>query len=150
MSLQSDIQSLVASVEGLELYDTAVVNEGEETIYRVSVISNTFEDGKRKGVSLDACVELTHLISPLLDVTPPVSGEYRLEVGSPGIERKLTTLDHFKKSIGENISLVFGEKEKLKATLHKVEGKSLTFLKDGEESVIAFDDVRKAKTYFEW
>jgi len=150
MSLQNDIQALVASVEGLELYDTAVVNEGEETIYRVSVISKTLEDGKHKGVSLDECVELTHLISPLLDVTPPVSGEYRLEVGSPGIERKLTTLDHFKKSIGENISLVFGEKEKLKANLHKVEGKSLTFLKDGEELVIGFDDVRKAKTYFEW
>ncbi len=149
MSLQSDIQSLVASL-GLELYDTAVVNEGEETIYRVSVISNTVEDGKRKGISLDECVELTHLISPLLDVTPPVSGEYRLEVGSPGIERKLTTLDHFKKSIGENIALVLGEKEKLRANLHKVEGKSLTFFKDEEEIVIAFDDVKKAKTYFEW
>ena len=149
MSLQSDIQSLVASL-GLELYDTAVVNEGEETIYRVSVISNTVEDGKRKGISLDECVELTHLISPLLDVTPPVSGEYRLEVGSPGIERKLTTLDHFKKSIGENIALVLGEKEKLRANLRKVEGKSLTFFKDEEEIVIAFDDVKKAKTYFEW
>ena len=149
MSLQSDIQSLVASLD-LELYDTAVVNEGEETIYRVSVISKTMEDGKHKSVSLDEYVELTHLISPLLDVTPPISGEYRLEVGSPGIERKLTTLDHFKKSIGENIALVLGEKEKLKANLRKVEGKTLTFFKDEEEIVIAFDDVKKAKTYFEW
>ena len=94
MSLESDIKSLVASL-GLELYDTAVVNEGDETIYRVSVIDTEIEDGKRKGVSLDKCVELTHLISPLLDVTPPVSGEYRLEVGSAGIERKLVKLSHF-------------------------------------------------------
>ena len=149
MSLQSDINSLVESVD-LELYDTTVVNEGEETIYRVSVISKTIENGKRKGVSLDACVELTHLISPLLDVTPPVSGDYRLEVGSPGIERKLTTLDHFKKSIGENIALVLGEKKKLRAKLSNVVGKSLTFLKEEEEIIIAFDDVQKAKTYFEW
>ncbi len=149
MSLQSDIDSLTKSV-GLELYDTMIVNEGEETIYRVSVISPDFEDGKRKGVSLDTCVELTHLISPLLDVTPPVSGDYRLEVGSPGIERKLITLDHFKKSLEENVSVVYGEKEKLKAKLIQVDGKKLTFEKEGETYEVNFDDVKKAKTYFEW
>ena len=149
MSLQSDIDSLTKSV-GLELYDTIIVNEGEETIYRVSVISPDFEDGKRKGVSLDTCVELTHLISPLLDVTPPVSGDYRLEVGSPGIERKLMTLDHFKKSLEENVSVVYGEKEKLKAKLIQVDGKKLTFEKEGETYEVNFDDVKKAKTYFEW
>jgi len=149
MSLQSDIDSLTKSV-GLELYDTMIVNEGEETIYRVSVISPNFEDGKRKGVSLDTCVELTHLISPLLDVTPPVSGDYRLEVGSPGIERKLMTLDHFKKSLEENVSVVYGEKEKLKAKLIQIDGKKLTFEKEGETYEVNFDDVKKAKTYFEW
>ena len=65
MSLQNDINSLVKSV-GLELYDVSVVNEGDETIYRVSIISNEIKDGKRAGVSLDSCVELTHLIFPLL------------------------------------------------------------------------------------
>ncbi len=149
MGLQTDIESLVKSVD-LELYDSVIVNEGEETIFRVSVISPEFEDGKRKSVSLDRCVELTHLISPLLDVTPPVSGEYRLEVGSPGIERKLTTLDHFKKSIGEDIALVYDGKEKLRAKLLEVDGKTLRF--EGEDGVVEinFDDVKKAKTYFEW
>ncbi len=149
MSLQSDIKSLVESV-GLELYDAVIVNEGEETIYRVNVISKEIENAKRKGVSLDECVELTHLISPLLDVTPPVSSEYRLEVGSAGIERKLTTLEHFKKSIGENVSLVLGEKEKLKAILTQVNGKELVFEKEDEKFEVNFDDVKKAKTYFEW
>jgi len=149
MSLQNDINSLVASV-GLELYDAVIVSEGEETIYRVNVISKEVEDGKRKGVSLDECVELTHLISPLLDVTPPVSGNYRLEVGSAGIERKLTTLEHFKKSIGENVSLVLGEKEKLRAKLSKVEGKKLFFENDDAVTEVDFNDIKKAKTYFEW
>ena len=149
MSLQSDINLLVESVD-LELYEATVVNEGEETIYRVSVISKEIEDGKRKGVNLDTCVALTHLISPLLDVTPPVSGDYRLEVGSAGIERKLTTIEHFKKSIGENMSLLLAEKEKIKAKLIKVEGKILTFARDEEELTIEFNDIKKAKTYFEW
>ena len=149
MSLQSDIESIVKSVD-LELYDTVVVNENDETIFRISVLSNEVENGKRKGVSLENCVELTHLISPLLDVTSPVSGEYRLEVGSPGIERKLTTLDHFKKSVGENISLVFNEKDKIKAKLIKVDGNKLSLEKDGEIEEVDFNTIKKAKTYFEW
>ncbi len=149
MSLQSDIESVVKSV-GLELYDTVVVNENDETIFRVSVLCNEIEDEKKKGVSLDECVELTHMISPLLDVTPPVSGEYRLEVGSPGIERKLTTLEHFRKSMGENISILLEEKEKIKGKLIKVEGNKLFVEKEGQTEEIDFNAVKKAKTYFEW
>lgn len=148
MSLESDINSLVSSVD-LELYDTVVVSENEETIFRVSVISNEVIDGKRTGVSLDKCVELTHLISPLLDVTPPVSGEYRLEVGSPGIERKLTTLNHFKKSIGEKVALN-ADKEKIRGVLVKVEGSKIFVETEDETVELEFNDISKAKTYFEW
>jgi len=149
MSLVSDINSLVESMD-LELYDAVVVSEGEETIYRVSILSKEIEDGKRKGVSLDTCVELTHLISPLLDVTPPVSGDYRLEVGSAGIERKLMNITHFKKSIGEKVSLVYSEKEKLRGILVKVEGSKVFVQSDDETKEVEFNDIHKAKTYFEW
>lgn len=149
MSLTSDIESIVKSV-GLELYDTVVVNENDETIFRVSVISNEIVDNKRKGVTLDECVELTHLISPLLDVTPPVSGEYRLEVGSPGIERKLTSIEHFKKSLFENVSLLLEDKEKIKAKLVGVDGNKLSFETDEGIREVDYSDVKKARTYFEW
>lgn len=150
MSLESDIKSLVKSV-GLELYDTAVVSEHDETIYRVSVISTELkEDGSKEGVSMDKCVELTHLISPLLDVTPPVSGEYRLEVGSPGIERKLSNINHFKMSVGEKVSLVTSDKDKYKGRLLKVDGNKIYLEVEGEEVEVDFNDISKAKTYFEW
>lgn len=149
MSLQSDINSLVKSV-ALELYDVSIVNENDETIYRVSVISNEIQDGKKKGVSMEAFVELTHLISPLLDVTPPVSGDYRLEVGSPGIERKLSNIGHFTKSIGEKVSILALDKEKYRGVLTKVEGSKIFLNVDGEEVELEFNDINKAKTYFEW
>lgn len=149
MSLQSDINSLVVSVD-LELYDTSVVSENDETIYRIGVISKEIEDGKRKSVPLDAYVELTHLISPLLDVTPPVSGDYRLEVGSPGIERKIATIKHFKLSIGEKVSILANEKLKYRGTLLKVEGSKIFVEIEDETAEIEFNDVVKAKTYFEW
>lgn len=149
MSLQSDINSLVESVD-LELYDTNIVNENDETIYRVSVVSKEIVDGKRKSVTLDACVELTHLISPLLDVTPPVSGDYRLEVGTAGIERKLTKIDHFQKSVGEALSLLTATKEKIRGTLRKVEGSKIFIETQDALIEVEYSDISKAKTYFEW
>ncbi len=149
MSLEKDIESFVKSV-GLELYEIAVVNDGSDTIYRVSVVSNDVEDGKRKGVGLDACVNLTHLISPLLDVTPPLSGDYRLEVGTPGIERKIVTLRQFELCLGERVSISLKSKEKLKGTLLKIEGSKIFLDVDGEEVSVDFGEISKAKTYFEW
>ncbi len=149
MSLQSDIESVIKSV-GLELYDATVVSENDETIYRVSIISSEMEDSKRKGVSLDTCVDITHLISPLLDVTPPVSGEYRLEVGTAGIERKLANINHYKKSIGERVSLLCTDKVKVRGILLKVEGTKITVKTEDEEVQVEFNDILKAKTYFEW
>jgi len=148
MSLEKDIESLVKSVD-LELYEISTVSEFEETIYRISVVSTEIVDGKRKPVSLDECAELSHLISPLLDVTPPVSGDYRMEVGSPGIERKLTKIKHYEMSIGERVSLLLG-KEKLRGILTKVEDTKIFVDVDGEEISVDFGEVTKAKTYFEW
>jgi len=149
MSLEKDIESFVKSLD-LELYDISIVRDGEDSIYRVSVLSTVIDNGKRKGVSLDECVHLSRLISPLLDVTPPVSGDYRLEVGSPGIERKVTTLKQFELSIGEKVSIVLKSKEKYKGTLLRVEGSEIVLDADGEEISVDFPQIVKAKTYFEW
>jgi len=149
MSLESDIKSFVKSLD-LELYDISTVSEFDETIYRISVISNETENGKRKPVSLDKCAELSRLISPLLDVTPPVSGDYRLEVSSPGIERKLKNLHQYELSIGEDIQLGFSGRDKLKGKLLRVEDSKITVEVDGEEQTVDFGEISKAKTYFEW
>jgi len=149
MSLEKDIELLVKSVD-MELYDISTVSQFDETIYRISVISSEIEDGRRKPVSLDACAELSRLISPLLDVTPPVSGEYRMEVGSPGIERKLKTIRNFELSVGEKIKLGFADRDKLQGTLTKVDGTKIFVDVDGKEEVVEFGTIAKAKTYFEW
>ncbi|WP_345969555.1 ribosome maturation factor RimP [Sulfurimonas sp. HSL1-6] len=143
MSLESDIKNLVESI-GLHLYDTSVVTENGETIYRVNVIGEG-------GTTMDQCVEATKLISPMLDVTPPVQGEYRLEVSSPGVERKLKTLEHFRFSVGEKVKLTLQDKTKLRGELKSVsdDGMLAVETEAGTEAV-PFDSVVKAATYFEW
>ncbi|MEA1920889.1 MAG: ribosome maturation factor RimP [Campylobacterota bacterium] len=143
MSLEKDIKTMLSSI-GLSLYDTTITSEHEEAIYRVSVTSS-------EGVSMDKVVEATKLISPLLDVTPPMSGEYRLEVSSPGIERKLMTLSHIVSSVGENVALTMKDKTKYRGELLSVNDNDIT-LRDAEsgEITVSFNDLNKAKTYFEW
>lgn len=134
----------------MELYDISTVSEFDETIYRISVLSAEIVDGKRSQVGLDACAELSRMISPLLDVTPPVSGDYRMEVGSPGIERKLNTIKHFSLSVGDKVSLLLNDKTKLRGTLTKVDGSKISVDVEGEETTIDYSEINKAKTYFEW
>jgi len=143
MSLESDIKNVVESM-GLTLYDIVTVSEFGATIYRVMINS-------KDGVSLDQCAEVTRMLNPLLDVTPPVSGDYRLEVSSPGIERKLKTLKHFNASVGEKVKVVLLSNEVLKGDLVKVDGSNIT-INDEQvgEQTIPFDEVIKASTYFEW
>ncbi len=46
-------------------------------------------DRADKTVTVDDCAKLSRRLSPVLDVEEPVSGKYRLEVSSPGIDRPL-------------------------------------------------------------
>lgn len=46
-------------------------------------------------VSVDDCALLSRRLSPVLDVEDPVSGKYRLEISSPGIDRPLVRLSDF-------------------------------------------------------
>ncbi len=143
MSLESDITNVIESMD-LSVYDIVTVSEGGDTIYRILINS-------KDGISLDKCAEVTRMLNPLLDVTPPVKGDYRLEVSSPGIERKLKSLKHFNASIGEKVKVVLISNEVLKGPLLKVEGSKIT-IEDEQvgEQTIPFDEVIKASTYFEW
>ena len=144
MSLESDIKSMVESLD-LKVYDIATVTEHEETIYRVNILSPSTD-----GVSMDQVVKVTKMISPLLDVTAPVRGDYRLEVSSPGIERKLKSLMHFECALGEKLRVQTTEEKKLRGTLKSVEGNKITLDTDEGEISFAYGDVIKAATYFEW
>ena len=104
---------------------------------------------KDGGVSLDDCEKVSRLLSPIFDVTPPVSGDYNLEVSSPGLERKLSKPSHFKASVGELVK-VQTEAEKFAGRLVKANEESIAV--ENEEGIfeINISDIKKAKTYLEW
>ncbi|MCH9814317.1 MAG: ribosome maturation factor [Epsilonproteobacteria bacterium] len=143
--MDNTILTQLISDAGASLYDTETVHEEERKIFRIYITA-------KGGVSLDLCTKITKIISPILDLDPPVGGEYTLEVSSPGIDRKLTSISHFAHSIDElaKIKLINGEKFKCK--ILSIEGQTITcYDKDAkQERQIDFNEISKAKTYFEW
>ncbi len=145
-----DIETIKKVIEdcGVMLYDTESVIENEQKIFRIFI---TMEGG----VTLDKCAEVTRIISPILDLDPPMSGKYALEVSSPGIERNLNSLSHFKQSIGENVKITLAREDsniKIKGKLMQVKESSITvYDKERQEDItFSLDEVLKARTYFQW
>ncbi|EMQ6245674.1 ribosome maturation factor RimP [Campylobacter upsaliensis] len=128
---------------GVELYDSELVSENGKKIYRIYIM-------KEGGVSLEDCARLSEILSPIFDVEPPVSGEYFLEVSSAGLERKLSTLEHFEKSIGELLKISTIEKQKFQGKLIKVKDNAIFLQDDKDEICIQLNQIKKARTFIEW
>jgi ribosome maturation factor RimP len=140
--INETLKSMIEAEEGIIFYDTQVAKEFDDTIFRVMI--------KRKdgAVSIDDCVKITNIISPFLDVEEPLSGQYRLEVSSAGIERKLEKDRHFQLSIGENIEITLKDKTKVNGKLLSSNSETIEIeTKHGSET-FPFSEVKKAKTVF--
>ena len=130
---------------GVELYDLETVSENEQKIFRIYVTS------AKEKVNLDKCAEVTKILSPILDLEPPVSGQYTLEVSSPGIERPLKKMEHYRGSIGEDVKVKLINTDKIIGKLDSVsDGKLIITEYDGEVTTISMDDIDKARTYYKW
>ena len=127
---------------GVELYDTEIANENGRAIYRIYITKNG-------GVSLDDCEKVSRLLSPIFDVEPPISGDYNLEVSSPGLERKLSEARHFKASLGELVKAQTAE-AKFAGRLVKADNESIALENDEGVFELKIGDIKKAKTYLEW
>ncbi len=82
----------------LQIWDVVFKKEGTDWYLRIFI-------DKEGGVSVDDCVDLTHLITEPLDEADLISHSYTLEVSSPGIERELKKEEHFLKYIGAAVML---------------------------------------------
>lgn len=127
----------------LEFYDTEIASEGGNRIFRIYITSP-------QGVTLDQCGKISSILSPILDLNPPMDGAYVLEVSSPGIERNLKKPEHFSNSIGENIKIKLINADKIIGKLKAFDGKTLTIEIDGTEIKVDMADIDKARTYYKW
>ncbi len=135
----------VMGAAGLELVDVEL---------RAGVLLVTVD--RPGGVDLDALTEANRAASARLDELDPIPGRYALEVSSPGVERRLRTPAHYARAVGEAVTVktrpqVPGDR-RIQGRLVSAddEGFALAVEVGGEPVRLAYADVYRARTVFEW
>jgi ribosome maturation factor RimP len=109
------------------------------------------------GVGLDELGDATRDVSAVLDALDPMPGRYTLSVSSPGLERRLRTPDHFAKAVGEAVTVRVNagtaDVRRISGTLAAADETGCTLSGPevpGGEQRLAYDDIERARTVFEW
>jgi ribosome maturation factor RimP len=134
-----DLALPILSDLGLELYDLEYVGG----VVRITI-------DRPGGVDLGAISSVTRMVSRELDHADPLPGEYTLEVSSPGLERVLRLPAHFRGALGNPVSVktqpfVEGER-RVQGVLEQVDDVGIVVA--GHR--LAYTDIDKARTVFEW
>ena len=89
----------VVQETGYRLYDLEYVTS--QKLLRLYI-----QDPRTGSALIEDCVKVDHALSPAFETETWIPEDVVLEVSSPGVYRHLSTLEHFKMTIGEMIAVV--------------------------------------------
>lgn len=92
----------IAAAEGLELVETEWKGASKGGTLRVFI-------DKPAGITHTDCETVSHQLSAVLDVEDLIPSSYRLEVSSPGLDRKLSEPSHFRRFRGRRAKMRVSE-----------------------------------------
>lgn len=151
-----DLAEPIASSLGLFVYDVEVISGQGSGMIRV-VVERLASDEDGAGVTIEELTNMSRELSYMLDVEDPVAFSYRLEVSSPGVERKLRTEEHFLAAIGEEVRVILRQPTPdrhsvLEGTLVATDGDAEMAVEDEKGTVRAFPirHVKKAHTRYDF
>lgn len=138
-----------------ELVEPILHDRGHE-LYDVELTGSTVRVlvDREGGVALDDLEQLSREISGVLDEADPMPDRFYLEVSSPGLERPLRRPDHFRSAVGTKVKVkthasVEGER-RVDGTLTAADDDGFTVDTDTGPRRVAYGDVERARTVFEW
>ncbi|MGA0266050.1 MAG: ribosome maturation factor RimP [Lysobacterales bacterium] len=135
------LQPLVEDL-GYEFVGLEYTGQSKNAVLRIYI-------DHKQGIDLDDCGRVSGEVAALLDVEDPISGQYNLEVSSPGLDRPLFTLEQCARFAGEQVQMtVFAPVEgrrKFKGRILSVTGDTLNIDQDGAEIALDFSNIAKAR-----
>lgn len=139
--LQALLQPTVEAM-GFELWGMEHLSQGRHSLLRLYIDSEN-------GVTAENCAEVSRQIGGVMDVEDPITGEYTLEVSSPGIDRLLFKLDQYLAYVGEWVELrlrvPFEGRRKFNGTLKGIEGEDVIVQVDNHEFLLPHGAIDKAQ-----
>ncbi len=142
MALIEKISEIASTIlQSIDGYLVDVIVRGERGGSIVEVFVDT-----DKGVTADECGQVNRYISSEIEKQNLISGRYRLEVSSPGLDRPLKMVRQYKKNIGRQIKIVSSvDDQKSEGVLQNVNDTTLTLTtKEKLEKSFALNDIREA------
>lgn len=141
----ADITNPVIEDLGFVPFCVKMTSEAGEQILQVMA-----EDPATQRLGVDDCAKISRAVSAVMDVEDPISGKYRLEVSSPGIDRLLLNMDHYERYVGFEVKLesdMPAENGQKKFRGHIIGAKDnvVSLNTDTGESDIDFPSIVKAK-----
>jgi len=145
----TEIVERAGRADGIEPVEVQWLGSGKERLLRIYI-------DKPEGVTHGDCQRISEYVGTVLDVEEVVpGGRYRLEVSSPGVERKLNRPKDFERFVGKKIKVVLREpvadRKMWEGTLTGFCGETIRLepLK-GEPLEIPLSKLDRANLKFEW
>ncbi|MDX2425966.1 MAG: ribosome maturation factor RimP [Cycloclasticus sp.] len=128
---------------GYEFVGAEFSGQGKSSVLRVYIDSEN-------GILVGDCSKVSHQISGVLDVEDPISGQYTLEVSSPGLERPLFSVEDFARFKGSLVKLELSQstlegQRRFTGNILDVKDEIVHLHVDDEEIEIPFSRIKKAK-----
>jgi len=146
MSLADRIENLISptiEILGFEIVRIEVLGEINPCL---QIMAERIDEA---GMNVDDCAQISRAVSAILDIEDPITNAYTLEVSSPGLDRPLVKRKHFERFAGAEIRLEKrgqgDEQRRYRGDLKGIKGDDVVLLIKGEEMLIPFADVQKAK-----
>jgi ribosome maturation factor RimP len=109
---------------------------GAET-RRLQIMAERQSDGD---MVVEDCARLSRAISEIMDAADPISGEYTLEVSSPGVDRPLTRLADFATFEGHEAKIELDRlaegRKRFRGDLAGIEGDQVALDLEGEDETV--------------
>ncbi len=128
---------------GLELWGS------ELALSRAGGLLRLYIDHLERPVTLDDCEQVSREVSALLDVHDPITGNYTLEVSSPGLDRPMYRADQYARFVGSDVrattALPIDGRRRFQGRIASVDGDRVILEMDTGPVSLAIADIEKAK-----
>lgn len=163
-----DLIAPAVAVCNVELWGLEFIQQGKRSLLRIyidkpdaaeetvtALPEGELDPEAGRGVGVEDCVSVTHQVSGVLDVHDPISGEYALEVSSPGWDRPFFSLAQMANYTGQRVAMrlisAVENRRKLTGTLQQVDmdAQQVTVEVDGLTLHIDSDNIDKANLVYQ-
>jgi ribosome maturation factor RimP len=135
--LESTVEAL-----GFDLWGVEYLSQGKHSVLRVYI-------DRVEGISVENCAAVSVQVGSVLDVEDPISGEYTLEVSSPGMDRLLFKLEQYPGYVGEILDVrlrsPYEGRRRYKGVLKGIEGEDVIIQVDDHEYLLPHSAIDKAR-----